>query len=72
VPVLRQLGLVCGAWQMARAALVARRLGDDVYQRGIVDLAEFYCAHVLPQAAAWALAARDSAALCVDFDAEAL
>jgi hypothetical protein len=27
---------------------------------------------VLPQAAAWALAARDSAALCVDFDAEAL
>ena len=54
------------------AALAAQRLGDDAYQRSIVDLAEFYSAHVLPQAAAWALAARDSAALCVDFDAEAL
>jgi len=72
VPVLRQLGLVCGAWQMARAALAAQRLGDDTYRRGIIDLAEFYFAHVLPQATAWALAARDSAALCVAFDAEAL
>jgi 3-(methylthio)propanoyl-CoA dehydrogenase len=68
VPVLRQFGLVCGAWQMARAALAARRLGDDTYHRGIVDLAEFYFAHLLPQAAAWAAAARDSAGVCAAFD----
>ena len=71
VPVLRQLGLVCGAWQMARAALAAQRLGSDAYHRGIVDLAEFYFAHVLPQATAWAVAARDSADICVDFDEDA-
>ena len=68
VPVLRQIGLVCGAWQMARAALAARRLGDDAYHRGIVELAEFYFAHLLPQATAWAAAARDSAGLCTGFD----
>jgi alkylation response protein AidB-like acyl-CoA dehydrogenase len=68
VPVLRQFGLVCGAWQMARAALAAQRLGSDDYHRGIVRLAEFYFAHLLPQAAAWAAAARDSGALCAGYD----
>jgi 3-(methylthio)propanoyl-CoA dehydrogenase len=75
VPVLRQIGLVCGAWQMARAALAAlaaQRQGTDAYHRGIVDLADFYIAHLLPQAAAWSVAARDGAAACIRFDEECL
>jgi acyl-CoA dehydrogenase len=75
VPVLRLLGLVCGAWQLGRAALAAHRLdgaGDAGYNRGIVSLAEFYHAHILPQSAAWVAAARDSGGICADFDDELL
>lgn len=74
VPVLRQLGLVCGAWQLGRAALAARRQGTagDGYYEGIVELAEFYGAHLLPQATAWGVAARDSAGRCAAFAEEYL
>lgn len=75
VPVLRQVGLVCGAWQLGRAALAAQRLGDSgdgSYNRGIVALAEFYFAHLLPQAAAWAVAASAGAAPCIEFPEELL
>jgi acyl-CoA dehydrogenase len=75
VPVLRQIGLVCGAWQLGRAALAAHRLGDvgdDAYQRGIVGLAEFYFAHLLPQANAWATAASAGAGPCIEFPEELL
>lgn len=52
---LRLLGTICGAWQMTRAALVAASLkeeesSDSLYLQGIVDLARFYFAQVLPQA----------------------
>ena len=75
VPVLRQIGLVCGAWQLGRAALAAHRLGDagdGAYHRGIVGLAEFYFAHVLPQAGAWAVAACGGAKPCIEFPEELL
>lgn len=56
VAFLRLLGLVCGAWQMARAAMAAqqaieRQEGDPAYMQGIIDLARFYFDHLLPQAA---------------------
>lgn len=75
VPVLRQIGLVCGAWQLARAALAAHRLGDagdGAYNGGIVKLAEFYFAHLLHQAGAWACAAKDGASSCIEFPEELL
>jgi acyl-CoA dehydrogenase len=59
VPFLRLLGLVCGGWQMTRAGLAAHALlqkgeGDETYLRGIIHLAQFYFAHLAPQAAAHA------------------
>jgi acyl-CoA dehydrogenase len=75
VPVLRQIGLVCGAWQLARAALAARRAsgeGGDGYFPGIIGLAEFYLAHLLPQADAWAAAAKGAGLLCIEFPEESL
>jgi len=56
VSFLHLFGVVCGAWQMARAALAAERLkasgsGDADYLQEIVELARFYFAQVLPQAA---------------------
>ncbi len=52
---LRQVGLTCGAWQMARAAAAATAQlragnGDAVYLQGVVDLARFYACHLLPEA----------------------
>jgi len=57
VPYLRLLGVVCGGWQMGRAALAARaRLdaaeGDaDFYQTKVVT-ARFYSTHIMPQSGA--------------------
>lgn len=75
VPILRQLGLVCGAWQLARAALAASRVaaaaGDDYY-RGILGLADYYHGHLLPQADAWAAAAKGAGLQCIEFPEELL
>jgi acyl-CoA dehydrogenase len=58
VPLLMLLGNVCGSWQMARAALVAGRLGNDEfpadYLAEIVALARFWFGHLAPQAQALA------------------
>jgi acyl-CoA dehydrogenase len=56
VSFLQLLGVVCGAWQMARAALAADGLrdggsGDADYLESMIELAQFYFAQVLPQAA---------------------
>ncbi len=56
VSFLQLLGVVCGAWQMARAALAAEglragRSGDADYLKSMIELAQFYFAQVLPQAA---------------------
>jgi len=55
VPLLRLFGLVAGGWQMARAALAAQRLldqgrGHENFLRAKIASAEFYAAHLLPQA----------------------
>ncbi|HXZ47824.1 MAG TPA: acyl-CoA dehydrogenase [Usitatibacter sp.] len=56
---LKLLGIVCGGWMMARAALIAARQldsggGDTAFLRGKLFTARFYADHVLPQAAALA------------------
>jgi alkylation response protein AidB-like acyl-CoA dehydrogenase len=57
VPFLKLMGIVCGGWQMARAALVAReRLveagGDKSFYAAKIKTARFYADHVLTQAPA--------------------
>jgi alkylation response protein AidB-like acyl-CoA dehydrogenase len=55
VPFLKLMGIVCGGWQMARAALVARKKlaakgGDASFYQAKISTARFYADHVLAQA----------------------
>ncbi|MFH1043926.1 MAG: acyl-CoA dehydrogenase [Pseudomonadota bacterium] len=55
VPFLRLMGIVCGGWQMARAALVAQKKladkdGDASFYQTKIATARFYADHVLSQA----------------------
>ncbi|OGA49006.1 MAG: acyl-CoA dehydrogenase [Betaproteobacteria bacterium RIFCSPLOWO2_12_FULL_63_13] len=59
VPFLKLTGIVCGGWQMARAALVARKKldairkggdGDAAFYEAKIGTALFYADHVLSQA----------------------
>jgi alkylation response protein AidB-like acyl-CoA dehydrogenase len=57
VPFLKLMGIVCGGWQMARAALVAKRRlaegkGDQSLYDAKIKTARFYADHVLTQAPA--------------------
>jgi len=57
VPFLKLMGIVCGGWQMARAALVAKRRlaegkGDQSFYEAKIKTARFYADHVLTQAPA--------------------
>jgi alkylation response protein AidB-like acyl-CoA dehydrogenase len=59
VPFLELAGLVCGGWQMARAALAAVRRrdegsGDAAFYRAKVATARFYADHLLTRAPALA------------------
>ncbi len=61
VSYLRLWGLVAGAWQLGRAALIASRhqregVGDARFLRAKVITADFYADNLLPQAAALARA----------------
>ena len=61
VSYLRLWGLVAGAWQLGRAALIASRhqregVGDARFLRAKVITAHFYADNLLPQAAALARA----------------
>ena len=56
VPFLKMMGIVCGGWQMARAALVAERKlaareGDASFCSAKIATARFFGDHVLSQAA---------------------
>jgi hypothetical protein len=56
VPFLKLMGVVCGGWQMARAALVAQKRlaakdGDSAFYQAKIGTARFYADHVLTQAA---------------------
>jgi alkylation response protein AidB-like acyl-CoA dehydrogenase len=55
VPFLKLMGIVCGGWQMARAALVARQRlsegkGDKSFYEAKIKTARFYADHILTQA----------------------
>jgi alkylation response protein AidB-like acyl-CoA dehydrogenase len=55
VPFLKLMGIVCGGWQMARAALVAQKKlaakdGDTSFYQAKMATARFYADHVLAQA----------------------
>ena len=55
VPFLELMGIVCGGWQMARAALVARQRlsegkGDKAFYEAKIKTARFYADHILTQA----------------------
>ena len=55
VPFLRMMGIVCGGWQMARAALVAQKRlaakqGDSAFYQAKIATARFYADHILAQA----------------------
>ena len=55
VPFLKLMGVVCGGWQMARAALVAQKRlteksGDATFYQAKIGTARFYADHILAQA----------------------
>jgi butyryl-CoA dehydrogenase len=55
VPFLKLMGIVCGGWQMARAALAAqaaldRGAGDARFLKAKIATARFFGDHVLSQA----------------------
>lgn len=55
VPYLKLAGIVLGGWQLARAALIAKRhlaAGDDPFYRAKIAGARFYADHVLSTAPA--------------------
>jgi acyl-CoA dehydrogenase len=57
VPFLKLMGIVCGGWQMARAALVAQdrlaeKKGDKSFYESKIKTARFYADHLLTQAPA--------------------
>ncbi|WP_374511616.1 acyl-CoA dehydrogenase [Niveibacterium sp.] len=54
VPMLKLMGIVCGGWQMARAALIAQRKlaageGDTAFYGAKIVTARFFADHVMPQ-----------------------
>jgi acyl-CoA dehydrogenase len=58
VPFLKLFGTVAGGWQMARAALIAKKRLDENsedfdFYRGKIGTARFYAEHILPLAAAY-------------------
>jgi acyl-CoA dehydrogenase len=55
VPFLKLMGITCGGWQMARAALAAQRQlakgeGDTAFLKGKIATARFFAEHFLSQA----------------------
>jgi len=55
VPFLKLMGVVCGGWQMARAALVSQKKlaskdGDAGFYQAKIATARFYADHILAQA----------------------
>src|SRR5215831_6656687 len=57
VPFLKLMGIVCGGWQLARSALVARQRlsegkGDKSFYEAKIKTARFYADHLLTQAPA--------------------
>jgi hypothetical protein len=58
VPFLKLFGTVAGGWQMARAALIAKKRLDENnddydFYRAKIGTARFYAEHILPLASAY-------------------
>ena len=76
VPFLNLLGVVCGAWQWARAATAAAVSlqasgaddGDDGYYRAQIPLARFYLSHVASEAAGLARTITQGGPVVASFD----
>ena len=60
-------GTVLGGWQMAKSALAAEGLADTRFADTKLRTAQFYCAHILPRAAAYADAATSGPDLLMSF-----
>ena len=71
---LMLLGTVCGAWQMARAALIAARgtstAADARFLRAKLATARFYADQILPRALAYAKAAAAGSESIMAFEEE--
>lgn len=70
---LMLMGVVCGGWQMARAALVARTKlgeGDKQFLQAKLISAQFYAEHYLPRAAALSETILTGAASIMELDDE--
>ena len=67
-------GIVCGGWQMARAALVAAKGASGVADRRFLNAklatARFYADQILPRAQTYALAVTAGSASVMAFDEE--
>ncbi|MCK2088722.1 acyl-CoA dehydrogenase [Thauera aromatica] len=73
VPFLRLLGIVAGGWQLARAALAARRRleageGEADFYRAKIVSARFYADHVMAQAPGLAYTVVNGAAGALELD----
>jgi alkylation response protein AidB-like acyl-CoA dehydrogenase len=74
VPFLCLMGIVLGGWQLARAALIARRMlaECDQDQRALLDSrlisARFFAEHLLPQTSSLANAILNGASSTLDLD----
>jgi 3-(methylthio)propanoyl-CoA dehydrogenase len=67
VPYLKLAGIVCGGWQMARAAALAERklrqgAADAGFYRAKIGTARFFADHILTQAAGFRCAVIDGSA----------
>ena len=67
-------GIVCGGWQMARAALVAAKGTSSVADRRFLNTklatARFYADQILPRAQAYAFAVTSGSASVMALDEE--
>ena len=75
VPYLRLWGLVAGAWQLGRGALVAAKhladgVGDARFLAAKIHTARFYAEALLPQAAGLARGVTDSGEATMSLAAE--
>ncbi len=75
VSFLKLTGIVAGAWQMGRAALVAQQRladgqGDAKFYQAKLASVEFYARHVLPEAASLAQVVLEGGAVVAAFNEE--
>jgi acyl-CoA dehydrogenase len=67
-------GYVCGGWQMARAAIAAKRMlasgADEGFCRAKIATARFYAEQILPKTSALSTAVKSGASTAFALDEE--